>query len=140
MRFANLHYTRGVSNPADAPKGQLPYITHGDDVVADSTFIIKYLEATYGRPPPYSSLRPLNRHQQAIAAACMAITSDRLTQGLMYYRFVPEEGLARHSQRDVNLLLNDDLMALSSCWETSGIWWEMHLVKQMQHCLGCLIK
>lgn len=70
---------------------QLPYITHGDDVVADSTFIIKYLEATYGRPPPYSSLRPLNRHQQAIAAACMAITSDRLTQGLMYYRFVPEE-------------------------------------------------
>lgn len=23
MRFANLHYTRGVSNPADAPKGQV---------------------------------------------------------------------------------------------------------------------
>ena len=72
---------------------QLPYIKHGDNIIADSTFIIKYLEATYGSPPAHSSLRPLNRHQQAIATACMAIVTDRLTQGLTYYRFVAEQVL-----------------------------------------------
>lgn len=76
---------------------QLPYIEHGGDIVADYTFIIKYLEATYGSPPAHSSLRPLNRHQQAIATACTAIVTDRLTQGLMYYRFVAEQVCIAHA-------------------------------------------
>ncbi len=49
LRMANLPYqTVSVFNPAKGPKGKLPYITDGANTVADSSFILDYLKATYG--------------------------------------------------------------------------------------------
>ncbi len=49
LRMSNLPYrTEVVLNPAKGPKGKLPYITDGANTVADSSFILDYLKATYG--------------------------------------------------------------------------------------------
>lgn len=49
LRMANLPYrTQIVLNPAKGPKGKLPYIVDGGNTVADSSFILDYLKATYG--------------------------------------------------------------------------------------------
>ena len=49
LRMCNLPYTTvNVLNPAKGPKGKLPYITDGSNTVADSSFILDYLKATYG--------------------------------------------------------------------------------------------
>ncbi|MBI3574907.1 MAG: glutathione S-transferase family protein [Gammaproteobacteria bacterium] len=49
LRMCNLPYTTvNVLNPAKGPKGKLPYITDGSNIVADSGLILDYLKKTYG--------------------------------------------------------------------------------------------
>jgi len=49
LRMCNLPYTTvNVLNPAKGPKGKLPYITDGSNVVADSGLILDYLKKTHG--------------------------------------------------------------------------------------------
>ena len=50
LRAAGLEFLRvpSIRNMRKAPKGKLPYISDGDRVVADSSFIIAYLKAEYG--------------------------------------------------------------------------------------------
>ena len=69
---------------------QLPYITHGEHCVPDSTFILRYLQQTYGEAPPNSALQALDPQQQALAKACVALAEARLGYGMGYYRFVAE--------------------------------------------------
>ena len=44
---SGVHHSERVQ-PGQGPKGKLPYITDGANTVADSTFILDYLKATYG--------------------------------------------------------------------------------------------
>ena len=44
----------------DAVCLQVPYIKHGNTIVADSALTIKYLKATYGDPPVNKSPMPHN--------------------------------------------------------------------------------
>ena len=69
---------------------QFPYIKHGKNVVGDSAFIIKYLEATYGKPPPTSALQPLQPQAQALCTLCNTIAMERLAWYMVYSRFVPD--------------------------------------------------
>lgn len=48
LRIAELPFTLETSNPRKGPKGKIPWIVDGGRVVADSTFIQRYLEETYG--------------------------------------------------------------------------------------------
>ena len=48
LRFSDIKYERKNTTFGKSPKGRLPFLQHGDDQVADSRFIIKYLEHTYG--------------------------------------------------------------------------------------------
>ena len=49
LRMCNLPYTTvNVLNPAKGPKGKLPYITDGSNIVADSGLILDYLKKIYG--------------------------------------------------------------------------------------------
>ena len=49
LRQANLPYKIVIEkNPARGPKGKMPFITHGDRVIADSSFILDYLIRTFG--------------------------------------------------------------------------------------------
>ena len=60
---------------------QLPFMKHGGNTVADSAFIIKYLEATYGT----GAMQPLDGSQQAISSAFACLIMDRLQYGIMYH-------------------------------------------------------
>jgi glutathione S-transferase len=50
LRIAGLPYTTnsGALYLRKSPKGKLPYITDGDKIIADSSFILLYLKKTYG--------------------------------------------------------------------------------------------
>ncbi len=49
-RMTALPYELVLGDLGTAPYGKLPYIEHGTVVVADTSFIIEYLKATYGDP------------------------------------------------------------------------------------------
>ena len=69
---------------------QFPYIKHGTHVVGDTAFIVRYLEATYGKPPPNSALQPLQPQAQALCTLCNTIAMERLLWYLTHSRFVPD--------------------------------------------------
>jgi hypothetical protein len=47
LRMAGLEYEVANAIPPTAPKGKLPYITDGDETVADSRLILEYLKRRY---------------------------------------------------------------------------------------------
>lgn len=50
LKLAKVPYTTVLSNPQKAPKGKLPFITDGDERIADSSFILRHLEQKHGEP------------------------------------------------------------------------------------------
>lgn len=85
----------GIDNTAETdlgggPKGKIPYIRHGDNVLGDSTFIIEYLKNTYGERA--KALEPKDPKEKAIAIACQRICEDHLYYGLLHYRFIDQQG------------------------------------------------
>ena len=48
LRMTNLRYQLVLGDLGRAPKGKLPYIEDGDQVVADTSFILEYLKSRYG--------------------------------------------------------------------------------------------
>ena len=69
---------------------QFPYIKHGSNTFGDTAFIIKYLQATYGNPPPNSALLPLDPQQQALSTLCSVFATERLAYIMLPYRFLTE--------------------------------------------------
>jgi hypothetical protein len=74
LKMANLPYRTDNSRFPRAPKGKLPYIDDGGEIVADSTFIGWHLEKKYGIDfdvgCPQSNARssgPLKRWQMTIS-------------------------------------------------------------------------
>ena len=62
---------------------QLPVILHGKNRVADSYFILKYLEQTY--PEVVVQQTP---EEQALSVAIQHLVDDFLNWGLGYYRWI----------------------------------------------------
>ena len=48
LKMAGLPYRTEPSDPRKAPKGKLPYIRDGEEIVADTTFIRFHIERRYG--------------------------------------------------------------------------------------------
>ena len=83
--------TDQVANHLRTPCGmQLPYIKHGSNIVGDTVFITRYLEATYGNPPPNSALMALTPEQQALCTFCTGFVMERLLYLVLCYRFLSE--------------------------------------------------
>ena len=68
MRMVDLPYTlvawRSLQDLQNSPKGKFPYIEDNGKKIADSSFILAYLRATYGDKLGENTLNP---QQQAIA-------------------------------------------------------------------------
>ena len=76
----------GTQFAASLPLNQVPWITHGDVVLGDSTFIVEYLKNTYK-----GQLRlkePETPQEQATNVSCLQICGNDLVYGLLYFRFV----------------------------------------------------
>lgn len=48
LKMAGLSYRKAKGRPDASPKGQLPFIDDGGELIADSTFIRLHLESRYG--------------------------------------------------------------------------------------------
>jgi glutathione S-transferase len=91
LRMCGLPYTVvNVFNPAKGPKGKLPYITDGANTVADSSFILDYLKATYGDKLD-ADLDPRTR---AEAHALRRLMEEHLYWCAVYDRWAVDENWA----------------------------------------------
>lgn len=88
MKLAGLSYrTITATRFTDlwrAPKGKVPYIVDGDDIVADSEIIIAFLSRKYSVDLDHG-LRP---EQKAIARALERMLNEHTYWCLVYFRYV----------------------------------------------------
>ncbi|NCN28422.1 glutathione S-transferase family protein [bacterium] len=87
MRFAKLEYQTKLYDPRKAPKSKLPLIDDNGTLVADSFFILEYLDKTY----QVSLNEHLSSEQIAIGNFVERSLEEHLYWKGIYLRWVPEE-------------------------------------------------
>lgn len=88
-KMADIPYTP-EKNIGGGPKGKIPYIRHGDNVLGDSTFIFEYLKNTYSDKT--QALEPKTVKDKATAIACQRICEDHLYFGIIHFRWIDDKG------------------------------------------------
>lgn len=89
MRMANIEYEcfSDVDNLKQAPKGKLPFITDGETTIADSEFIILYLQEKFQVELDAN----LSDEQKSIAYLIGKSLDENLYWCLVYSRWVKDE-------------------------------------------------
>lgn len=94
LRIAQLPYEAPTPTLRDlgrAPKGKMPYIVDGGKTLADSTFIVDYLKATYGdRLDAW-----LTGEQRAVALAFQRLMEENLYWAVVHTRWMEPAGWAQ---------------------------------------------
>jgi glutathione S-transferase len=92
LRMAGLSYEcpRGADH-FKSPKGKMPYIDDDGIVVADSTFIIEYLKATYGDRLD----APLLPSERAFGVVIQRTFEESLYWPVLYSRWIDDAGFAK---------------------------------------------
>jgi len=98
LRMAELPYELVLGDLGTAPMGKLPYIEDGEVTIADTSFIMEYLKATYGDPLD----RDLDGEQQAIAIAFWRLMGESFYWTVVQSRY----------RRDEDFKMYDPLWAL----------------------------
>ena len=84
LRMTGLPYeVASTDSLNDAPKGKMPYIRDGDRLMADSNFIINYLEKNYD----CSLDKSLSPTDKAISLAMRRLIEENLYWTIVYYRW-----------------------------------------------------
>ncbi|GAB4815056.1 hypothetical protein N2152v2_002102 [Parachlorella kessleri] len=115
LRFVGLDYEKRHGSLQDfgkASKGKFPIVFHGDNIVPDSHFIIRYLARTYGQQLE-AAIAPADAYSHAVAVAVLALVETHLYFGAVYFKWGPQ-GMGRFAPEDVALLMNEDLKAISA--------------------------
>jgi glutathione S-transferase len=94
LRMANLPYKVRSTIPMKGPKGKLPFIEDRGKKIADSRFIIEYLQQSYGVDPD----KDLNRQERAISNAMQRMIDDDLYWVVLYSRAVMPENWHEYKQ------------------------------------------
>ncbi|EDQ90610.1 uncharacterized protein MONBRDRAFT_24178 [Monosiga brevicollis MX1] len=97
-----VHTTADVST---APKGKLPYIKHGDRVLPDSKYILKYLLATYGTGKPMLGRLQiqLDEDEQLRHMLLDSLVDQSLYHDALYSRWLNPSISERNAFRDAAL-------------------------------------
>lgn len=88
LRMADIPYEIAAGAPADGPKGKIPWIEDGDEVLGDSTFIIAYLKKEHGDPLDAN----LTRQQLALGHAIKKLVEESLYFVSSYSKWAEDEG------------------------------------------------
>ncbi len=89
LRMAGLEYeTVLVTNPRKTPKGKAPYLEDNGTVIADSTFMLKYLQEQYAAPLDDG----VTATERATAHAFGRMLEERFYWALVYSRWIDERG------------------------------------------------
>ncbi|MGK2741993.1 glutathione S-transferase family protein [Tepidicaulis sp. LMO-SS28] len=84
LRLAGVPYRRhSLDDPSKGPKGKLPYITCGEEIVADSTLIMDWLKERRGIDLDWH----LTPEQRAQSHALQRMIEERLYWALTYTRW-----------------------------------------------------
>jgi glutathione S-transferase len=87
LKMAGLPYQKERKRPPEGPKGKMPFIVDGEDVVGDSTFIRDHIERKYGVDLD-AGLTP---RQRALAWMAERVVEDHIYWATIYARWgVPE--------------------------------------------------
>lgn len=89
LRMIGVPYEMLAGDARKAPKGKLPYISDGGQVVADSSFIIDYLRKTYKDLDV-----GMSAHDRAIATSCKSMLEEHLYFVMVTQRWKEDRGFA----------------------------------------------
>jgi glutathione S-transferase len=91
LKMAGLPYRTDTTGFRKAPKGKLPYIADGGEIVADSTFIRWHLERRY----QIDFDRGLTAEQKAVAWAFEKMAEDNLYWVIVDQRWMDDQNFDR---------------------------------------------
>ena len=91
LQMAGLPYRTDLTGFPVAPKGKLPYINDGGEVIADSTFIRSHIERKYGVDLDDG----LTARQRAEAWAIERMLEDHLTWVVGWFRWMVDENFQK---------------------------------------------
>ncbi|MEM7081843.1 MAG: glutathione S-transferase family protein [Pseudomonadota bacterium] len=92
LRMANIPYSMQIiKDPRKAPKTKLPFIRDKDKTIADSSFILEYLERTYNVTLDHD----LSAQKKGIARALTGALEERLYFALVYSRWIDDANWPR---------------------------------------------
>jgi len=83
----------GMNNLRRAPKGKLPYIEDAGQLIADSGFIIPYLQQKYGNPLS----EPADARQRGALRAITRMLDEDLYFAIVYARWIDEHNWKTHT-------------------------------------------
>jgi glutathione S-transferase len=95
LKMAGLPYRKDQTGFPVAPKGKLPYINDGGEIVADSTFIRAHIERKYSVDLDAG----LNTRQRAEGWAVERMLEDHLNWAIGYMRWIPDENFEKGPAR-----------------------------------------
>lgn len=91
LKMAQLPYTTDSRSFSRAPKGKLPYIQDGTEIIADSTFIRWHIEEKYG----VDFERTLSAKERGTAWALEKLLEDNLYWIIVDNRWLDDKNFAR---------------------------------------------
>ena len=94
LKMAGLPYRTDTKGLSKAPKGKLPYISDGEDIIADSSFIRLHLEKRY----TIDFDKGLSQHERGVACAVEKMCEDHLYWLLVYDRWADDANFKRSRQ------------------------------------------
>ena len=87
LKMAGLDYRKERRRPPEGPKGKVPFIADGDEVVGDSVFIRDHIERTYGVDLDAG----LSPRERALGWTVERMVEDHLYWAIVYARWaIPE--------------------------------------------------
>jgi glutathione S-transferase len=103
LRMVNLPYEVRSAVPMKGPKRKLPFIEDKGKRIADSRFIIEYLQQSYGGDPD----KDLSRQERAISIAIQRMIDDDLYWVVLYSRAVMPENWHEYKQHVLPPIIRD---------------------------------
>lgn len=91
LKLAGLPYETNTRGFTRAPKGKLPYIDDGGEIIADSTIIRLHIEKKYG----FDFDRGLSTRDRGMAWAVEKMLEDHLYWVLVYWRWMDDTNFDR---------------------------------------------
>jgi glutathione S-transferase len=91
LKLAGLEHATVVGGFVNAPKGKLPYLRDGDEVIADSTFIRLHIERKYG----FDFDQGLSDAEKGVAWAIEKMCEDHLYWLVVDARWLDKANFAR---------------------------------------------
>ncbi len=87
LRMIGVPYELLPGNARRAPKGKLPYIEDGSEVVSDSSFVVDYLRKKYKDLDA-----GISAHDRALAQACKSMLEEHLYFVMVTQRWKEDRG------------------------------------------------